>query len=256
MPVSTKSPSADIALFVQNIWVFDEPGNPGRIGLPFFADGYAGLIFFDSPGGMYVTPQHKPMPPLFLHGQTIVPIELEMNGPYKIIAFQLYPFVLSSFFQLDPKQLNDDCYDLTGKTGSTGEKLVDLLAAEPDASRQIAIISDWLYAVFREKQQHIDQSMVTAIRQIVAAQGQVVIKDIAAQVHLTERTFERRFLTTAGVSAKQFAKIIQFSQSLEQLNSRDFTRLTDIVYANGFADQSHFIKVFKAFTGRTPKAFL
>jgi AraC-like DNA-binding protein len=58
-----------------------------------------------------------------------------------------------------------------------------------------------------------------------------------------------------GVTAKQFAKIIQFQQSLEQITVKDYSKLTDIVYANGFADQSHFIKVFKAFTGKTPLAF-
>jgi len=58
-----------------------------------------------------------------------------------------------------------------------------------------------------------------------------------------------------GVTAKQFAKIIQFQQSLEQITVKDYSKLTDIVYANGFADHSHFIKVFKAFTGKTPLAF-
>ena len=31
--------------------------------------------------------------------------------------------------------------------------------------------------------------------------------------------------------------------------------LSEIAYLAGFTDQSHFIKVFKAFTGKTPKAF-
>ena len=42
---------------------------------------------------------------------------------------------------------------------------------------------------------------------------------------------------------------------IERVAGKDYTTLTDIVYENGFADQSHFIKVFKAFTGKTPKAF-
>jgi len=42
---------------------------------------------------------------------------------------------------------------------------------------------------------------------------------------------------------------------MEQLTQKNFTKLTDIVYKNGYADQSHFVKVFKSFTGKTPKAF-
>jgi len=49
--------------------------------------------------------------------------------------------------------------------------------------------------------------------------------------------------------------IIQFQNSLTQLTIKDYTILTDVVYNNGYADQSHFIRVFKSFTGKTPKNF-
>ena len=81
------------------------------------------------------------------------------------------------------------------------------------------------------------------------------MKKYQSELKLNERTLERRFLNEVGLSPKQFSKIIQFQLSLEQLTLKDFTKLTDIVYENGFADQSHFIKVFKAFTGKTPKTF-
>ncbi|WP_373564673.1 helix-turn-helix domain-containing protein [Sphingobacterium sp. E70] len=69
------------------------------------------------------------------------------------------------------------------------------------------------------------------------------------------RTLERRFLRETGISAKQFAKIVQFQSSLTQLTTNDFREISEIVYTNGFSDQSHFIRVFKAFTGVTPHTF-
>ncbi|QRQ62090.1 AraC family transcriptional regulator [Sphingobacterium multivorum] len=56
-------------------------------------------------------------------------------------------------------------------------------------------------------------------------------------------------------SAKQFAKMVQFQAAFKQLNSKDFRKITEIVYENGFSDQSHFIRVFKTFTGTTPASF-
>lgn len=94
-----------------------------------------------------------------------------------------------------------------------------------------------------------------AIVEIMTTKGQKNIQAIADKQNLNLRTFERRFLKETGLSPKQFAKIIQFNASLEQLSIKDYTKLTDIVYENGFADQSHFIRVFKAFTGKTPKNF-
>jgi len=94
-----------------------------------------------------------------------------------------------------------------------------------------------------------------SIHHIIQHKGQITVTDICKEYNITERTFERKFIAETGLSPKQFAKIIQFAQSLEQITVKDFTKLTDVVYANGYADQSHFIRVFKAFTGKTPKKF-
>ena len=60
-------------------------------------------------------------------------------------------------------------------------------------------------------------------------------------------------VTSTYLAPKHFSKIIQFQVSLNQLQANDYSKLSDIVYDNGFADQSHFIRVIKAYTGKTPK---
>ncbi|MEJ7767379.1 MAG: DUF6597 domain-containing transcriptional factor [Chitinophagaceae bacterium] len=66
--------------------------------LPFFVDGYPGLMFQQTDNGLHVKPDNKLIPALFLYGQTIRSIPLEIEGAYQIIIFQLYPFVLKSLF--------------------------------------------------------------------------------------------------------------------------------------------------------------
>jgi len=58
------------------------------------------------------------------------------------------------------------------------------------------------------------------------------------------------------VTPKQFARIIQFSFSLEQIKDSDYTGFTNVAYDNGFTDQSHLIRTFKKYTGSTPKEML
>ncbi|MEZ4747997.1 MAG: helix-turn-helix domain-containing protein [Calditrichia bacterium] len=48
----------------------------------------------------------------------------------------------------------------------------------------------------------------------------------------------------------------QFRSAMEQMTEADYVNLTEIGYDNGFADQSHFIRSFKRYTGKTPKEFL
>lgn len=254
MNFKTINPDKSISLFVKNILVFEETESNLKTILPFFADGYPGLIYQETPNGLLVNPHNKIMPPLFLYGQTIKPIELVMTGTYKLILFQLYPFVLKSF-NVEPKDLNDNCYNLDQLANNLGIDTLRQLNQTPEVEKRTKLISNLLHSLFINKQEELDLAIALAIQKIISKKGQVIISDLYNELHLTERTFERRFFSSVGVTAKQFSKMIQFQRSLEQLTVKDYTKLTDIVYANGFADQSHFIKVFKAFTGKTPLAF-
>jgi AraC-like DNA-binding protein len=247
------NPDKSISLFVKSILVFEEAKTDQKTVLPFFADGYPGLMFQDTENGLLVSPHNKQMPLLFLYGQTIKPIELVIEGSYKLIVFQLYPFVLKSFFNVTAKDVNDSCYDL--KQIESGTKTIRQLTQNTELAKRIEILSLLLYNIFQAKKETLDLQIRQAIQTIIDNKGQITIKDICYKIHITERTFERRFLKEVGIPAKQFSTIIQFQSSLQQLTLKDFTKLTDIVYSNGYADQSHFIKVFKAFTNKTPKAF-
>lgn len=255
MNFKTINPDKLISLFVKSILIFEEKDKKQKTILPFFADGFPGLIFQETTNGLLVNPHNKLMPSFFLYGQTISPIELEMSGPYRLIVFQFYPFVLKSFFNVEPKDLNDNCYNLDQIENNIGIDTAKKLNKTEHFKERVAIITSFLHLLFERKQKELDLTIAVGIKNIISKKGQLNIGELYKELHLTERTFERRFFNSVGVSAKQFAKIIQFQQSLEQLTVKDYTKLTDIVYANGFADQSHFIKVFKAFTGRTPLAF-
>jgi AraC-like DNA-binding protein len=248
-------PDKSVSLFVNQIWVFEHTDQIEKTNLPFFADGYPGLMFQQTENGLIVNPHKKAMPVLFLYGQTIKPIELEMVGAYKIIIFQLYPFVLKSFFDVTPQTINDNCYDLSGikelDVLAFSKQLINCASLE----QQIQQISHLLLHFFERKKEKLDFKIKQAIEAIIVSKGKESIKRIATDIKINNRTLERRFLNETGLSPKQFARIIQFQSSLEQLTVKDFNRLTDVVYENGFSDQSHFIRVFKAFTGKTPKAF-
>ena len=249
------TPHESIALFVKNIMVFEEETATATTTLSFYADGYPGIMFQQTENGLYVLPQDKKMPSLFLYGQTIQPVELMMEGNYSLLCFQLYPFVINSFFNLNAKDINDDCYDLTQLKGFEVIKTISLLHNENRIEKHIELIADLLCRIFEARREALDYKIQQAIQLIINNNGTLNINTLIGTLKINERTFERRFITQVGVSPKQFSRIIQFQSSLNQLTDRDYNKLTDIVYNNGFADQSHFIRVFKAFTGKTPKNF-
>jgi AraC-like DNA-binding protein len=255
MTFQNLSPDKNISLFVKNIWVFESVDKNLKTNLPFFADGYPGLMFQQTDNGLTVNPHKKMMPVLFLYGQTIRPIELEINGAYQLIAFQLYPFVLKSLFNITPHTINDDCYDLRQLPGVSIATFIRHLLSERDVDKRVERISFLLHQLFQSKRENLDLKIKQVIETIISTKGQENIGTIVSKLKINSRTLERRFFNETGLSPKQFAKIIQFQSSLQQITVKDYTTLTDVVYENGFTDQSHFIKVFKGFTGKTPKTF-
>lgn len=247
-------PNKSIALFVKNIWVFENHSSTNT-SLPFFADGYPGLMYQQSENGLTVNPHNIKMPKIFLYGQTIKPITLEIDGTYLIIIFQFYPFVLRAFWEIIPETINDSCYYLDNILEKSIDELTQELLFSITIQDKVDIMSKLCLMYFEKKKNNLDYTVRQAIQNIIDSKGVVPIKTIAESGNMNIRTFERRFLKETGLSAKQFAKISQFQASLHQLTSNDYKKLTDIVYKNGFSDQSHFIRVFKAFTGKTPKTF-
>jgi len=248
-------PDSSISLFVKNILFFEEEQDNQKTILPFFADGYPGLVFQKSKNGLTVHPHDKKMPVLFLYGQTIQPIELIFQGNYQLLVFQLFPFIMKSFFSITPHSLNDNCIDLLKVEGVETNSSITQLGPNTSLESAIEVITAFLNLRFIQKRSMLDEKVRQSLELIIANKGQLGVKEICSKLRVNERTLGRRFLNEVGILPKQFATIIQFQSSLEQLTVKDFNKLTDIVYENGFADQSHFIKVFKSFTGKTPKAF-
>src|ERR1044072_8693459 len=201
MIYKTIEPDKKIALVVKSILVFEDDTS-GETVLPFFADGYPGIMYQQTQEGLLVQPHNKRMPLLFIYGQTIQPIELVLKGNYRLVVFQLYPFVLKSFYNLNAEELNDSCYNIS--ESKEGDTIVEALINTNNVEKQIEIISAYLYKLFQEKKSQLDFTVRNALQIILDNKGQVLIKDIYEKLHLTERTFERRFIKVAGIYAKQF----------------------------------------------------
>jgi len=240
-----------ITPFIKEIFLLENDSSLQH-NLPFYADGYPGIMYSETQDGVLMLPVNKILPNFFLYGQTIEPVELQIKGKYKIIVFQLYPFATRLLLGIDPKEINDECYDLSQvKSIDTRQTVSQIVLTNTD--KQIQIIADYILELVKYSSIDTDNSIKLAVSTIINTKGTLQIKQLREQLFITERTFERRFTKEIGVTPKQFAKIVQFSFSINQIKESDYTKLTSIAYENGFADQSHFIRTFKKYTGSTPK---
>lgn len=242
--------------FVNCIMEGKSSATDAHTNIPLYADGYPGIMFQRSTDGFYLLPKKKKLSELFLYGQTLNPVALDVQGPYQFIVVQLYPFASKYLLNIDPKILNDDCYDLLQNKQVDLQNYHQKLIKANSIPTQMHILSDLITDLIEAHAVPKNDAIQQAISIIIEQKGQLKIQDVLKQIYLTERTFERNFSAQVGLSPKQFARIIQFQFSLGQLNASNLPKLTQIGLDSGFADQSHFIRTFKKYTGQTPSFYL
>ena len=249
-------PPENLQPYVNTIMVMETNDLNSHTNIPLYADGYPGIMYYTSENGCYLLPKNKKLSELFLYGQTINPVSLDIKGPFKFVVLQLYPFASQYLLDVNPRELNDECYDLFQLDHIDIETYAERLRATEVLEEWVDILSSLVKELINYRQVPKDDQLQLAIALILKHQGQLPIKEIRDKVYLTERTFERKFNTQVGLTPKQFAKIIQFKSSLQQLTEENYGQLLDISYDSGFSDQSHFIRSFKKYTGKTPSEFL
>ena len=242
--------------YVNTIMVMESEEREGKTTIPLYADGYPGIMFQQAKNGFYFLPKGKRLSELFLYGQTVDPAALEVEGPFDYIVFQLYPFASKYLLNVDPRMLNDDCFNLLKLKHVHMESFAEQLRSTKVFEERVDIITKLMLELIEHNLVRPDDRIQKAISIILKNKGQSTVAEVRDQVFVSERTFERQFTAQVGLSPKQFAKIIQFKSSLERLNDENYNQLLDVGFDSGFADQSHFIRSFKKYTGQTPSEFI
>jgi len=86
------------------------------------------------------------------------------------------------------------------------------------------------------------------------------IQDITApmlhkEFNVSERQFQRRFKQVVGVSAETYIRIKKVENAMQTLQQGTYQKLSDVAYNLNYADQSHFIREFRQFSGFTPSRY-
>ncbi len=215
------------------------------------ADGCPGLIFQQSDSGTFYQ-ENKELPDLLLYGQTTKYTELHVTGTICSIGVCCYPHALKSVFGLNADELTNSCLDLDILSASRDFYLAERLGNTPSLTEKIAVIAAFLFKQINENSTPADEVTHFALSQIIASGGSIPLKDLQQQLQLTERSFERRFKQGVGISPKLFSRICRFQNSLKQLKSNNYSKLSDIAFEHDYADQSHYIRAFKEFAGFSP----
>lgn len=239
-------------------WLLESDGDPTEI-VTFhtIADGSPGLIFqhWGSDASKVMQGYHV-LPPVYLYGQSVRPTEITMPTRFQAVGIYFYPNALQSVFGLPASEWTDNCIALDALDRRRGQSLINRLLNERDSVTRVTLLMDYVSNRQANNRAKQDAEAIYAIRRIEQTAGRIALPSLLADLRITERSLERKFLHTVGINPKLFARICQFQSALNQIRVGNSTSLTRLALASGYADQSHFIRNFNAFTGMSPRKYM
>lgn len=250
MNVTFPIPPAQIAEFVQRILVIENVRVITPFVLPLYANGSPTLVFQTAKGQIKGHSTH-----LTLFGQTVRPETLTLRDDFTLIAYFFKPFALSPLFGVAAYELTDNPVELSLLDSSNIATLNEQLLHALTTGEMLTLIDEYIYSL-RVRAKSDWRMLKFATDTILENADPAILQTVQSKLCLTERTFQRMFENKVGISPNQYRRICQFNSAFHKLQQRQFGNLADIALNNGYADQSHYIRSFKEFTGIRPTDYL
>ena len=194
----------------------------------------------------------RALPRAFLIGLLDRPVTLRARGVVRLVAVRFQAWGLAPLLATAPAR-NALTFDLAAPWGDV-TRAVAAHVRDDDYDAAVADVEEFL--IRRRLATAFDPHHVQAAAKLLQhTKGQVRVAELADACCLSARQLERRFADAAGVPPKALARMVRFDAIRTRLMFSPEADLTALAYEFGYADQAHFIRDFRAFTGTTPRRF-
>lgn len=184
-------------------------------------------------------------------GQVTFPARLQAHGDVEMIVAVFHPHALPAVMGIPASEFYD-CEVPVSLVGDRGfDDLSRRVQETADDAVCVAMIERWLLSRIAGYNRRIDFMRCGEAVRLMMTTVSMPMAALASEVGLSRKQFERVFRSTVGMGAKEYARVVRFQKSLwhMQCGERNFA---DVAYACGYADQSHFIRECREFSGLTP----
>lgn len=169
-------------------------------------------------------------------------IRFTTNGYYKLLGMPQNEFT-NQFFNLD------DVFD------RKIEHLIPVLQNTLSLEERFQILEKWLNKEFCKKE--IPSKLLSDfVIRYLNQKPDASVKQLTQQTGFTRKHLVCRFKEEAGLTIKEYQKILRIYRLLKQIDKASQISWAKLAGQFGFYDQSHLIKDFKQYTGLTPTDYL
>jgi AraC-like DNA-binding protein len=230
-------PGKNLQKYIDSYW-YSANENYDDIKLPVLPDGCMDIVF-------PLSGNNQP----FVVGTMTKAETVSIRPKQRMFGIRFRPAIAPSFLKVPAIELRDTIVSLESlnkkMVGEMGE-----LNSKQQAKNYIEFFDKKIAKVLHDID--IDERVLYAVDLVAKRQGNVSLDKVAQEAGISLRHIERLFKYHVGISPKRFARIIRFYQSHVALSKSGVLSLATTAYQYGYADQVHFNKDYKIFTGVNP----
>ncbi len=247
--------SSTVQHCVRDIFIYRNIHEQEESILPFYPDGYPGIVYLEAESATAKLRVEKPVSHLFLYGQSTHPVTLAIKKGKLMMVFRITPDICHHILNANSELINDDCIDLSGTHCAANDALTGI-SGEQDLKEKAILMTRFIDCLTKDYKSDEHAQILKAVQIIARYEGNIPISEVHNELFMSERTFQRKFKQVVGVTPKQWSIILRFHHSKNSLSKKESKVFADVVHGYGFTDQSHFIKLFRRYTGKTPVEYL
>lgn len=179
------------------------------------------------------------------------PFFVEQNGSIEMVGVRFRHGGLAPFISMPVSILINEVIQAENVMGNEINELTFQLFESDRHTSGINLIQTFL-----ANKIHNDVGTRQALQLIswVKESGSLPLNCLSERTGVHYKKLERIFSQYTGYNPKNFTRVIRFYSALRQMKTKQLS-LTDIGLNGGYYDQPHFIRDFKAFTGKSPSEF-
>ena len=191
-----------------------------------------------------------------INGQQKQYFDLCITDKLLLFSVIFQPAGAMMFFDIPIKELYNRNIPLRYFLKDPIDKLEELLYEADTFDERVDLMNDFLFGLLEKNNKNFEYTRVEgAINKINCCNGNISIENLASEICLGRKQFERTFTEHIGSTPKQFLRTVRFQYVIHNKLSFPQLSLTELAYKSGYYDQSHMIADFKALTGMTPKQY-
>jgi AraC-like DNA-binding protein len=171
-----------------------------------------------------------------------------------IISVRFKPEKIYQLTKIPASEFVDQTFQPVEIFGKTFDAFQDKLFNVKDTSDRLDLIENYFLHELKDANLKDDLLFKHAKGLIESSKGTIRIKQLCAELGVSQKTMENKFKGFLGVNPKEYCRLTRFICTVQQYNFSK-TNLTQLAYEQSYSDQSHLIKDFINFTGLSPKDF-